>query len=69
MTGLHFPNFLVHILCLKTNCREFPKCEYVGRTTRPFWTFLGEHKQYIAANMLFLNGEIYYKRRIIKSYH
>ena len=31
---------------------EYPKCEYVGRTTRTFRIRLGEHKQYIRSEML-----------------
>ena len=29
----------------KTNCKEYPKGEYVGLTTRAFRKRLGEHKQ------------------------
>ena len=33
--------------CIKNNCKSFPKCEYVGLTTRPFRKRMAEHKQYI----------------------
>ena len=34
------------------NCKEFPKCEYVGLTTRPFRIRLAEHKQNIKSKHL-----------------
>ena len=40
-------NCIYYWKCQKNKCKDFPKCEYVGRTTRPFRIRLGEHKQYI----------------------
>ena len=45
-------NCIYYWKCLKNNCKEFPRCEYVGRTTRPFRIRLGEHKQYIRSQLL-----------------
>ena len=38
--------------CTKKNCEEYPKCENVGKTTRPFRIQLTEHKQYIRSQNL-----------------
>ena len=45
-------NCIYYWKCKKNNCKEFPKCEYIGRTTRPFRIRLGEHKQYVRSEML-----------------
>ena len=33
--------------CTKDNCKDFPKCEYIGLSSRPYRNRLAEHKQYI----------------------
>ena len=45
-------NCIYYWKCLKNNCKDFPKCEYVGRTIRPFRIRLGENKQYIQSQNL-----------------
>ena len=45
-------NCIYYWKCKKSNCKQFPRCEYVGRTTRPFRIRLGEHKQYIRSQMV-----------------
>ena len=45
-------NCIYYWKCKKTKCKEYPRCEYVGRTTRPFQTRLAEHKQYVRSQML-----------------
>ena len=45
-------NCIYYWKCLKNNCKEYPKCEYIGRTTRAFRIRLGEHKQYIRSQLL-----------------
>ena len=32
---------------LSDNCKDFPKCEYIGLSSRPYRNRLAEHKQYI----------------------
>ena len=38
-------NCIYYWRCTKSNCKEYPKCEYVGLTRRAFKTRMGEHKQ------------------------
>ena len=45
-------NCIYYWKCCKNKCKEYPKCEYVGRTKRPFRIRLGEHKQYIRSEMM-----------------
>ena len=45
-------NCIYYWKCTKNNCKSFPKCEYVGKTTRPFRFRLAEHKQYIRSQNL-----------------
>ena len=45
-------NCIYYWKCQNNNGKEYPKCEYVGRTTRPFRIRLGEHKQYIRSENL-----------------
>ena len=33
--------------CDKRNCKEYPRCEYIGKTKRTFKTRLSEHRDYI----------------------
>ena len=45
-------NCVYYWKCIKRNCKSFPRCEYVGLTSRPFRTRLAEHKQYIRSKNL-----------------
>ena len=38
--------------CKKDNCKNYPKCEYIGLTTRSYKQRIAEHKQYIRSNLL-----------------
>ena len=38
--------------CIKHNCQKFPKCEYVGLSTRSFKTHYSEHLQYIRSQVI-----------------
>ena len=46
------PNCVYYWKCIKTNCKNFPKCEYVGLTSRPYRNRLAEHKQYIKSKLV-----------------
>ena len=39
-------NCIYYWRCTKPNCADFPKCEYVGMTTRQFKDRLSEHRDY-----------------------
>ena len=39
-------NCIYYWRCVKPNCPDFPKCEYVGKTTRKFKDRLAEHRDY-----------------------
>ena len=45
-------NWIYYWKCIKTKCKDFPRCEYVGLTTRPYRARLAEHKQYVRSNLL-----------------
>ena len=45
-------NCIYYWKCQKNNCKQFPKCEYIGLTTRPFRKRLAEHKQYVKSRIL-----------------
>ena len=45
-------NCIYYWRCIKTNCKDFPRCEYIGLTKRPFRTRLAEHKQYIRSSLI-----------------
>ena len=45
-------NCIYYWKCLKSNCKSFPKCEYVGLTRRSFKLRFSEHKQYVKSTML-----------------
>ena len=45
-------NCIYYLICRKSNCKEYPKCEYIGLTTRPFRKRLAEHKQYVKSKIL-----------------
>jgi hypothetical protein len=45
-------NCIYYLICRKSNCKEYPKCEYIGLTTRPFRNRLAEHKQYVKSKIL-----------------
>ena len=53
--SIHMPILRLYLyisLYRKSNCKEFPKCEYIGLTTRPFRNRLAEHKQYVKSKIL-----------------
>ena len=43
-------NCIYYWKCTKNNCKDYPKCEYIGLTKRPFKTRFGEHKQYVRSS-------------------
>ena len=45
-------NCVYYWKCIKTNCKDFPRCEYVGLTTRNFRDRFAEHKQYVRSTDL-----------------
>jgi hypothetical protein len=45
-------NCVYYWKCVKNNCKEFQKCEYVGLTSRSFRERLAEHKQYVRSKDL-----------------
>ena len=45
-------NCIYYWKCTKNNCKDYPKCEYIGLTKRPFKTRFGEHKQYVRSTIL-----------------
>jgi hypothetical protein len=45
-------NCVYYWRCKKSNCKAFPKCEYVGLTRRAFKTRIGEHKQNVRSRNL-----------------
>ena len=36
--------------CVKSNCKDFPRCAYVGLSSRTFRERFAEHKQYVRSN-------------------
>ena len=45
-------NCIYYWKCTKNRCKEYPKCEYIGLTTRQYRNRLSEHKQYIRSEKL-----------------
>ena len=45
-------NCIYYWKCKKNKCKDYPRCEYIGLTTRPFRNRLSEHKQYVRSEML-----------------
>ena len=45
-------NCVYYWKCIKDKCKSYPRCEYVGLTSRPFRLRLVEHKQYIRSKIL-----------------
>jgi hypothetical protein len=43
-------NCVYYWKCIKSNFKDFPKCEYVGLSSRSFKKRFSEHKQYIRSN-------------------
>ena len=46
------PNCIYYWKCTKNKCKDYPKCEYIGLTTRKFRNRLAEHKQYVRSDIL-----------------
>ena len=47
----YYRNCIYYWKCTKPNCKDFPKCEYIGLTSGTFKTRIGEHKQYVRSNL------------------
>ena len=45
-------NCIYYWKCTKPNCSDFPKCEYIGMTTRPFRKRFAEHRDYPKRDIL-----------------
>ena len=45
-------NVIYYWKCAKTNCEDFPECEYVGKTKRKFKDRLAEHRDYAKRDIL-----------------
>ena len=48
----HFKYFLTLFILTWKNCKSYPRCEYVGLTSRPFRLRLAEHKQNVRSKNL-----------------
>ena len=46
------PNCVYYWKCVKDNCKKFPKCEYIGLTSRPYKKRIAEQKQYVKSKDL-----------------
>ena len=46
-------NILYYWKCIKRNCKQYPKCEYIGLSTITFGTRFSEHLQYVRSEMLY----------------
>ena len=45
-------NCVYYWKCQKEKCKTYPRCEYVGLTSRPYRLRLAEHKQYVRSRNL-----------------
>ena len=45
-------NCVYYWKCQKSNCKEYPRCEYIGLTRRPYRIRMGEHKQNVRSKNL-----------------
>ena len=45
-------NCVYYWRCIKPNCSDYPRCEYVGMTTRQFKDRLAEHRDYPKRDVL-----------------
>ena len=45
-------NCVYYWKCVKPNCPLYPKCEYLGMTSRKFKTRMGEHRDYVKREVL-----------------
>ena len=45
-------NCIYYWRCVKPNCPDFPKCEYLGKTTKKFKDSLAEHHDYPKRDMV-----------------
>ena len=56
-------NVIYYWRCTKSNCEDFPNCEYIGQTKRPFKDRLAEHRDYPKRDVLTEpSGEHFTKR-------
>ena len=44
-------NIIYYWKCTKYNCKDYPKCEYIGLTSKPYKQRFGQHLQYIRSEM------------------
>ena len=45
-------NCIYYWKCKKSDCKSFPKCEYIGLTSRSFKKRMAEHKQYVRSTLV-----------------
>ena len=45
-------NCIYYWKCTKVGCKDFPKCEYIGKTKRSFKARYSEHRDYIKSDNL-----------------
>ena len=42
-----FENVIYNWKCVKSNCEDYPHCEYIGKSKRRFKDRLSEHRDYV----------------------
>ena len=45
-------NVIYYWRCIKKNCRSYPNCEYIGKTTQKFQIRMAQHRDYIKRGIL-----------------
>ena len=45
-------NIIYYLKCVKENCKEYPRCEYIGKSTRAFSQRMAEHRDYVKSENL-----------------
>ena len=55
-------NVIYYWKCTKSNCDEYPECEYIGKTKRKFQDRLSEHRYYLKYDVSTPSGSHFTKR-------
>ena len=56
-------NIIYYWTCTKQNCPDYPECEYIGESKRPFKDRFSEHRDYIKSENILYPAGLHFNKK------